>query len=129
MTEVTCAIIEKDGKVLATQRARCIHNAGKWEFPGGKIEPGETADECIVREIIEELNIRIVPITRLEPVLHHYPDKTILLIPYICKIKAGSIKLKDHAAFRWLHRDELKNPDWAEADMAVVEQYLKTKQT
>jgi 8-oxo-dGTP diphosphatase len=124
MIEVTCAIIEKDGKVLATKRAHGVHLAGKWEFPGGKIEPGETAEQCIKREIAEELNISISVVSILEPLIHHYLEKSILLIPFICKIEAGEIRLRDHSDFRWIDRDEIKSIQWADADMAVVGQYL-----
>ncbi len=125
MIEVTCAIIEKDGKALATKRAHGVHLAGKWEFPGGKIESGETAEQCIKREIDEELNIRISIIANLEPLIHHYLEKSILLIPFICNIEGGEIQLRDHVDFRWLNRDEMKTLQWADADKAVVEEYLR----
>jgi len=127
MIKVTCAIIEKEDKVLATRRAHGSHLEGFWEFPGGKIEPGETAEECIVREIREELDVEIEIIQQLEPVEHHYPDKSIRLIPFVCKIISGQIMLKDHSEFRWLSKSELMTPDWAAADVEVAKNYLHWK--
>lgn len=126
MIDVTCAIIEKNGKVLATQRARGTHLAGHWEFPGGKIENGETADECIIREIAEELNIRVAVLRSLQPVEYQYPDKAIRLIPFVCTILSGQIRLTDHADFRWLSLSELTSLDWAAADVIVLGAYLKS---
>jgi 8-oxo-dGTP diphosphatase len=126
MIEVTCAIIEKNNKVLATQRAHNTHLAGQWEFPGGKIESGETAESCIKREIAEELSVRISVHRSLRPVEYHYPDKAIRLIPFVCKIISGQIRLTDHSDFRWLGRDELTSLDWAAADVLVLSAYLKS---
>lgn len=127
MIEVTCAIIEKEDKILATRRAHGSHLEGFWEFPGGKTEPGETAEECIVREIMEELAVEIEIIQKLEPVEHHYPEKSIRLIPFICKIISGQIILRDHSEHCWLNKNELMLPDWAEADVQVVKNYLRGK--
>lgn len=124
MISVTCAIIEKEGKVLATRRAKGSHLAGLWEFPGGKIEPGETAEDCIIREIREELNVQIEISQNLNPVEHHYENKSIRLIPFVCNIVSGQITLKDHSEFRWLSRNDLQSLDWAEADKGVVHNYL-----
>lgn len=127
MIDVTCAIITKEDKILATQRGRGAHLEGYWEFPGGKTEPGETAEECIIREIFEELEIKIMIIQKLSPVEHHYSDKSIRLHPFVCKILSGEIRLKDHAAFCWLEAGELSSLKWAEADRRIVEnQLLKT---
>jgi len=127
MIEVTCAIIEKEDKVLATRRAHGSHLEGFWEFPGGKIESGETAEECIVREIREELAVEIEIIQHLEPVEHHYPDKSIRLLPFVCKIISGQIILKNHSEFRWLSKSDLMKPDWAAADVRVAQNYLCRK--
>lgn len=126
MIDVTCAIIEKNEKVLATQRARGIHLAGQWEFPGGKIENGETAEQCIIREIAEELNIRVAVLRSLQPVEYHYPDKAIRLIPFVCTVLSGQIRLTDHSDFRWLSRSELTSLDWAAADVIVLTAYLQS---
>lgn len=121
MIDVTCAIIIRENKILATQRGRGAHLEGFWEFPGGKIEPEESAEECIVREIFEELEIQVVVLRKLTPVEHHYPDKSIRLHPFICRIDAGEIRLKDHAALCWLEAGELDALNWAAADRRIVE--------
>ncbi len=120
MINVTCAIIVNKGKILATQRSHSMHLAGHWEFPGGKIEPGETAEACIVREIREELNISVRIVGRQPAVEHQYPDKSIRLIPFLCQISSGEIELREHAALRWLDKTELPQVAWAEADRKVV---------
>lgn len=120
MIEVTCAIIRNDDAILATRRAHGMHLAGQWEFPGGKIEPGEIAEECIVREIAEELNINVRPVERLLAVDHHYPDKSIRLIPFKCEITGGEIQLAEHAEYRWVKQADLSTLDWAAADRKLI---------
>ena len=86
MLEVTCAIIvNPHNQVLVTQRSAKMKLPLKIEFPGGKIEPGETASECLMREIKEELNLTILPLFEMPPNIHQYPDFTIKLIPFVCK--------------------------------------------
>lgn len=96
----------------------------KWEFPGGKIEDNETAEECLIREIKEELNIEIEITGSLSPNDHQYPDKLIRLIPFICRQKDGELILKEHADYKWLDAKDLLDLDWAEADVPIIEQYL-----
>jgi len=98
-----------------------MHLAGKWEFPGGKIEPGESDEDCIVREIREEMEIQIKTIKKLKSVEHHYPDKSIRLIPFLCKIVSGNINLTEHEEFRWTKKTEILLLDWAEADRKIIE--------
>lgn len=120
MIDVTCAIIIIDKKILATRRARGLHLEGMWEFPGGKIERGETAEECIVREIREELNVEIRIFKSLMPVEHHYPEKSIRLIPFLCEITSGNLILTDHSEFRWLSSEEIDLMNWAAADREII---------
>jgi 8-oxo-dGTP diphosphatase len=121
MIRVTCAIIRNEGKILAVKRPRHKHQGGKWEFPGGKIEPGESAAECIVREIFEELSVEIEICRQLTKIRHIYPDKEILLIPFLCKVKSGELILKEHEEAVWIRKDEISNPDWAAADLKIIE--------
>jgi 8-oxo-dGTP diphosphatase len=100
-----------------------MHLAGKWEFPGGKIEEGETAEACIVREIKEGLDIVIRPIEHLIPVDHYYPEKSIRLIPFKCEIVEGEFSLAEHDKFLWVGKDDLLSLDWADADRAIIEMY------
>lgn len=123
--EVTCAIIEHNNKVLVTQRSEKMALPLKWEFPGGKIEKDETAEECLIREILEELNINIKITKQLNSNIHQYSEeKVIKLIPFICKFISGEIKLIEHANFLWLSKNELYNLDWAEADIPILNEYL-----
>ncbi len=125
MVNVSCAIIKNDrGEILVTQRSASMKLPLKWEFPGGKIEDGETAEECLVREIKEELGIKIIITNSLKASIYHYKDFSINLIPFVCQIKEGEIKLTEHASYLWLHRNELANLDWAEADIPVLKKYL-----
>ena len=122
---VVCAIIHQDDKILAVQRSEAMKLPLKWEFPGGKIEPNESEQQCIQREIKEELDIDIEVLQRLNPVLHDYPDFSIELIPYTAKHINGEIKLKEHAQYLLLDKSELQELDWAEADVPIVEEYLE----
>lgn len=125
MIEVTCAIIEHNNKVLVTQRSEKMALPLKWEFPGGKIEKGETAEACLNREILEELHINIKITKQLNTNTHQYSEtKTIKLIPFICELIDGEIKLTEHANFLWLSKIELSNLDWAEADVPILNEYL-----
>ncbi len=121
---VSCAIIEHEGKVLAARRNRNTHNAGKWEFPGGKIEHGETASQCLIREIEEELSVPVKIIKALPQVLHTYPDKTIRLFPFVCNYPGTTIMAKEHQQTLWFHPEELKQLDWSAADIEVWKYYL-----
>ncbi len=122
---VTCAIIERNGAVLAARRGETMAMPLKWEFPGGKIKSGETPEDCLRREIAEELNVSIAVHQSLAPVTHAYPAFTITLYPFICSIAAGDIKLREHAAVAWLPRNQLFTLDWAEADLPVVDAYCR----
>ena len=125
MIEVTCAIIEYNNKVLVTQRSEKMALPLKWEFPGGKIEKGETAEACLIREILEELHINIKITKQLNTNTHQYSEtKTIKLIPFICELIDGEIKLIEHANYLWLTKSELVNLDWAEADVPILNEYL-----
>lgn len=121
MIDVSCALIKgQNGEILVTQRSINMRLPLKWEFPGGKVEPGETAGDCLVREIREELGIRISIKDKMEPRIHG----NIRLIPFICKIEEGEIVLTEHAAYLWLAPAGLRQLDWAAADIPVLEDYL-----
>src|SRR5690554_1430426 len=94
---VTCAIIEKGNRVLVVQRSDKMKLPLKWEFPGGKIEKGESERDCLKREIREELNIEIETVKRLTPSTFIYPDISIELIPFIVKQVGGDLRLNEHA--------------------------------
>jgi 8-oxo-dGTP diphosphatase len=120
---VTCAIIERDGLVLAAQRSRSMRMPLKWEFPGGKIEPGEDAEACLHRELMEEMGMRVAVKQAMPPLMHRYPAFTITLHPFVCEILSGDMTLKEHRAVAWLKPEELPALNWVEADHAVVAAY------
>ena len=121
---VTCAIIERDGLVLAARRSAVMSMPLKWEFPGGKIDPGESPEACLRRELVEEMGIRVRIGKSLPTSTHHYPTITVTLYPFICTIDSGEIVLHEHDAIAWLPADELHALDWAEADLPVLRGYL-----
>lgn len=98
---------------------------GKWEFPGGKIEAGETEEDCIVREIKEELHIEIDLGERLHSTVHHYPTRSIELIPFLAEYRSGEILLSEHEQYRLLAKTELETLDWSEADLPIVKAVMK----
>lgn len=118
--EVVCALIWQDRKLLATRRNYGTYRERKWEFPGGKIEKEESRAEAIVREIREELGISIQALKELPSVIYRYPDKTIKLIPLVCRWLEGEIKLRDHEEMKWLSPGELLFLDWSEADKNLI---------
>ncbi|HUW93486.1 MAG TPA: (deoxy)nucleoside triphosphate pyrophosphohydrolase [Bacteroidales bacterium] len=124
MIDVTCAVIRNDeGRVLAVRRGPGMDNYGKWEFPGGKIHPGEDHEDCIIREINEELGISVIIAGRLDPVEHDYGDKAIRLIPFICDTLASKPHLMEHDEYRWMKPADLLKLDMTAADIPVAEQY------
>jgi 8-oxo-dGTP diphosphatase len=125
MIIVTCAIIEKDGKVLCAQRSELMPLPLKWEFPGGKVQDDEVPEECLRREIREELGIEINIVERFPGRKHTYPDqKRFELIPFRCSVVGGELDVKEHKLVKWLKRSELRKLDWAEADIPVLDHYL-----
>ena len=127
MVHVTCAIVIDGSKVLVTQRSEAMKLPLKWEFPGGKVDLNESAETCIRRELIEELNIEVELLERLTDSQFEYPTFTINLIPFVVRLKHGQLTLREHKAFQWLPKTELKILDWAPADIAVIENFLKSK--
>jgi 8-oxo-dGTP diphosphatase len=120
MIEVSCAIIIKDSKILAVQRGPESSHPMKWEFPGGKIQLGETAERCVVREIEEELRLRIDVLSQLECVEFDYGTKQVRLIPFVCKITSGELILTEHVAKCWFNLDEWQAIDWSGADHELI---------
>lgn len=122
--QVSCALIEQDGRVLAAQRGPTMSLPLKWEFPGGKIHAGETPQDCLRRELMEELGVQIAVGKALPSVWHDYPGFRVTLYPFICLLTAGTPVLHEHAAVRWLWPHELAQLDWADADWPVLDAYL-----
>jgi 8-oxo-dGTP diphosphatase len=121
MLKVTCAIVVERNKILVTQRNHHSDHPLKWEFPGGKLIQGETVEECVVREIREELEIEIEIRESMVPVNYDYGFKQIGLIPFLCVIKSGEIKLNEHNDFVWATFGNLKKIDFAAADLKLIQ--------
>ncbi len=117
--EVVAAIIIESGKVFATQRGYGDFK-DKWEFPGGKMEVGESREDALVREIREELDSDISVDDFLCTVDYDYPAFHLTMHCFICSVLAGNLSLKEHEAARWLGDDELFSVDWLPADLDVV---------
>lgn len=122
---VTCAIIERDGLVLAVQRSATMSLPLKWEFPGGKIDGNESHEDCLRRELLEELGLRAAIRRSLPPSSYQYPTFGITLYPFICSIESGEPELREHSVLRWLPAEELHTLDWAAADIPVVIAYRR----
>ena len=119
--EVVAAIIKKGNTILATQRGYGDLKDG-WEFPGGKVEPGESCEAALIREIREELTVEIQVEQRLCTVEYDYPTFHLVMHCYFCKLASGHLTLLEHEAARWLSQQELDAVEWLPADKVVVEQ-------
>lgn len=123
--KVTCAIIHIENKILAVQRSERMNLPLKWEFPGGKIESGESEEECIIREIKEELNIKVQIVKQLTSVRYSYPNINIQLIPFKVNYISGKIILHEHKQYSLLEVKDLMTLDWAEADIPIVKELMR----
>lgn len=122
--EVVAAIIHQDGKILATQRGYGDYK-GWWEFPGGKMEPGETAEEAVRREIGEELGVDISVEEQVCTVEYDYPAFHLTMHCFWCSIVKGTLVLKEHQSARWLEKSEWESVEWLPADVEVVKELRK----
>jgi len=121
--DVVCAIIERDGAFLITQRAEGRRLALKWEFPGGKVEKGETPAEALHRELREELGVKVAITRPLTPVVHAYEDFSLRLIPFLCTLLSGEPVLHEHRALAWISPAAIDAYDFPEADLPVLDEY------
>jgi 8-oxo-dGTP diphosphatase len=124
---VAAVIVNNDNKILCVQRKQSKYDyiSFKYEFPGGKVEPNETKEEAIIREIKEELELDIQITEEFLTVNHTYPDFSLTMISYICTTSSSEPTLKEHLAFQWLANHELENLDWAAADIPIVHQLMQ----
>ena len=125
--QVVAAVIVRDGKVLCVQRPGNAREyiSLKWEFPGGKVEVGETREEALVREIREELSVNIEVLEFFMTVEHAYPDFHLTMHVFKCVLDQGEITLNEHVALKWLSVAELDQLDWAAADVPVVKSLMQ----
>jgi len=120
MGSVTAALIRNEDKILIAQRGRDKRFGRKWEFPGGKIRVNETPEDCLQREIKEELNLEIQVEKHFCTTYHQYPDFSIELIAFWCSIVGGKLKLADHEQVRWVTIREMNKYSFVEADLKVI---------
>ncbi len=124
--EVVAAIIVYEGKILCVQRGenKLEYISKKYEFPGGKMELGETKQETIKREILEELKMKIDIQKEFITVTHQYPDFILTMHSFICKCVSSQITLTEHINYKWLEVNDLENLDWAAADVPIVKKLI-----
>ncbi|MDE5422441.1 (deoxy)nucleoside triphosphate pyrophosphohydrolase [Ancylomarina sp. DW003] len=122
--DVTAAIIRKGNRFLCAQRKDSSEQAGKWEFPGGKIEIGETPEICLERELYEEFNIQASCGEFLCENTHDYGDKIVKLKAYFIESTQGNFQLLAHKDIKWLTCDTMLKLDWAEADLPIVHKLI-----
>lgn len=113
---VAAAVIRDNNRIFATARGYGAFK-GKWEFPGGKIEMGETSQEALKREIMEELATEIKVGDLIDTIEYDYPDFHLTMECFWCEVVNGGLELKEHEAARWLMREELYNVEWLPADV------------
>lgn len=122
---VVGAVVVKNGKVLCAQRGPNGSLPNQWEFPGGKIEPGETAHAALVREITEELECRVEVGDEVATTTYEYEFGVVTLTTFYCELLDGVPQLTEHAEVRWLSPGELGSLDWAPADIPAIEEIQK----
>lgn len=124
--KVVAAIIVEDNKIFATQRGYGDFKGG-WEFPGGKIEAGELPQEALIREIKEELDTEIAVGELIDTIEYDYPNFHLSMDCFWAKIVSGDLILKEHAAAKWLTKDELDSVEWLPADIALIDKLKEVK--
>ena len=119
--EVSAALIFHHDKLLITQRHARAHLGGLWEFPGGKREADETFEQCLIREILEELGVEISVGELFEEIAHDYPEKSVHLKFFVCQLLSGEPQPLDCAALKWISKAELTDQQFPAADAQLLE--------
>lgn len=121
MIVVAAGVVERDGRIMICRRKPGVHNGLKWEFPGGKLEKGESPEAALKRELMEELGIDVEVGRIRDALLHAYPDRDVLILFYGCRILSGEPRTIDCDAIAWAKPEELKGYDFAEGDRLFAE--------
>lgn len=120
MTEIAVALVWRDGRLLIARRPAGVHLGGRWEFPGGKCEPGESPAECVRREVREELAIEVEPIRARPPIEYDYGDRQVRLHPFDCVYRAGEPHSAIGSEWRWVRPEELERFDFPPANEGLI---------
>ena len=120
--KVAAGLVFKDEKLLITKRLKNIHLGGMWEFPGGKLELGESYEICLKREMFEELGVKVNVSYEFEEVLHRYSEMTVLIKFFICSLSSGTPKAIQCSEFQWINRRDLTRYNFPAADIKVINQ-------
>ena len=125
---VVAAVISNKSQILCVQKPKHKYEyiSEKFEFPGGKIELGETEEDALKREILEELDLKIVMLEKFLVVDHSYPDFRIKMSSYLCHSENREISLNEHISHKWIFKSELENLNWAAADIPIVDKLRDT---
>ena len=126
--EVAAGLIFRRQRLLITQRHTGAHLGGLWEFPGGKREAGETFEQCLKRELREELGVEVSVGGLLESITHEYPEKSVHLKFFLCRLRAGEPQPLGCPAFKWVRQAELMNCDFPAADARLLEKLLQKRE-
>ena len=121
MIEVVCGIIKKGDKIFIAKKRKEKSLAGYWEFPGGKIENFESAEEALKRELYEELGMKVKVLNRVTTNMHNYDEFRVNLIAYLCEFREASYKMTDHDQYAWIDKKEFNNYKMAPADLPIIE--------
>lgn len=124
--EVSAGLVFRSGQLLITQRHAAAHLGGLWEFPGGKREPGETFEQCLGRELREELGVEVVVGALFETITHAYPERTVLLKFFLCRLPHGEPQALDCAAVKWVDHAGLAAHDFPAADAILLDKLKAT---
>jgi mutator protein MutT len=123
--DAAIAIVVREGKVLVCQRKDDDTFGGYWEFPGGKQEDGETLEQCLARELREELNIAARPTSALPPIVHDYPETLVRLFPFLCEHESGEPEMIECQAARWIAPIQLREYRFPPANEGLIEQVIE----
>jgi mutator protein MutT len=118
--QVVACVIERQGEFLITKRLKTSHLGHCWEFPGGKVEAGETLAECAIRECLEEIDVTVKPLKLIQDLRHSYPEKSVHLYFVLCELSSGTPKAIECADWRWVHPRQLGNYEFPEADKEII---------
>lgn len=123
---VVCGVIVSGdgGRYLACRRPEGKHLGGLWEFPGGKVDPGESPEAALKRELMEELGVVVEIKERLTPVRWHYETVTVMLMPFYCKIASGMLRAIEHSEMIWISCGEFSKLEWAPADQPILQELV-----